>query len=71
MELEVESSFDAGTQDSFKDIPTRANDLDNLLTSLRVPHEFELYVGGHGDQIRSRIENKLLPFFSRALIPAK
>jgi len=63
--------FDAGTQDSFKDIPTRANDLDNLLTSLRVPHEFELYVGGHGDQIRSRIENKLLPFFSRALIPAK
>lgn len=59
--------FDAGTQDGFKDIPTRANELDKLLTSLGVPHEFELYVGGHGDQIRSRIENKLLPFFSRAL----
>jgi S-formylglutathione hydrolase FrmB len=59
--------FDAGTQDGFKDIPTRADELDKLLTSLGVPHEFELYVGGHGDQIRSRIESKLLPFFSRAL----
>ncbi|HUQ20473.1 MAG TPA: alpha/beta hydrolase-fold protein [Gemmatimonadaceae bacterium] len=59
--------FDAGTVDGFKDIPVRANDLDNLLTSLGVPHSYELYVGGHGDQIRSRIENKVLPFFSRVL----
>jgi S-formylglutathione hydrolase FrmB len=59
--------FDAGTADGFKDIPARANELDNLLTSLGVPHGFELYVGGHGDQIRSRIESKMLPFFSRVL----
>ena len=62
--------FDAGTLDGFKDIPTRANELDNVLTSLGVPHEFELYVGGHGDHIRSRIESRLLPFFSRALLRA-
>jgi hypothetical protein len=63
--------FDAGTLDGFKDIPTRANELDNLLTSLKVPHEFELYVGGHGDHIRSRIESTMLPFFSRALVSSQ
>jgi hypothetical protein len=60
-------AFDAGTKDGFKDIPVRANELDKLLTSLDVPHTYELYVGGHGDQIRSRIESKVLPFFSRVL----
>jgi S-formylglutathione hydrolase len=62
-------AFDAGTLDGFKDIPTRANEFDNLLSSLGVPHSFELYVGGHGDHIRSRIESKLLPFFSKELVP--
>jgi hypothetical protein len=38
------------------------------MTSLGIPHSFELYNGGHGDHIRSRIESKMLPFFSRALL---
>jgi len=61
----LEIFFDAGTRDGFKDIPARASELDALLTSLGVPHGFELYDGGHGDHIRSRIESKMLPFFSR------
>src|SRR5258706_7200992 len=60
-------SFDAGATDGFKDIPIRANELDELLSSLKVPHSFELYEGGHGDHIRARIETKMLPFFSRVL----
>ena len=64
-------AFDAGAQDGFKDIPARARELDQLMTSLRIPHSFELYNGGHGDHIRSRIETKLLPFFSRELSAAR
>ena len=60
-------AFDAGTTDGFKDIPIRANELDELLISLKVPHSFELYEGGHGDHISARIETKMLPFFSRVL----
>jgi S-formylglutathione hydrolase FrmB len=60
-------AFDAGTSDGFKDIPARAAQLDELMTSLRIPHSFELYSGGHGDHIRARIESKMLPFFSRTL----
>jgi len=50
----LEIAFDAGTLDGFKDIPIRANELDELLSSLKVSHSFELYEGGHGDQIRVR-----------------
>ena len=64
-------AFDAGTSDGFKDIPLRASELDSLLTSLDVPHSFELYNGGHGDHIRERIESKMLPFFSGMLERAK
>jgi S-formylglutathione hydrolase len=67
----LEIAFDAGTLDGFKDIPVRANELDELLSALKVRHSFELYEGGHGDQIRSRIEGKMLPFFSRVLDAAK
>ena len=64
---QLEIAFDAGTLDGLRDIPIRANELDLLLSSLKVAHWFELYEGGHGDQIRARIEGKMLPFFSRAL----
>ncbi|HLE57514.1 MAG TPA: alpha/beta hydrolase-fold protein [Rhodothermia bacterium] len=67
----LEIAFDAGTGDGFRDIPIRANELDELLSSLRISHSFELYEGGHGDQIRSRIEGKMLPFFSRVLEAAR
>jgi S-formylglutathione hydrolase FrmB len=68
---QLEIAFDAGAGDGFKDIPLRANELDLLLSSLKISHSFELYEGGHGDQIRSRIESKVLPFFSRVLEPAR
>lgn len=64
-------SFDAGTQDGFKDIPVRAAELDRMLTNLGISHGFELYTGGHGDHIRSRMESKVLPFFSRELQAAR
>lgn len=64
-------AFDAGTTDGFKDIPIRANELDELLSALKIPHSYELYNGGHGDHIRARIETKMLPFFSRALSGAR
>lgn len=66
---QLEIAFDAGTLDGLRDIPRRANELDLLLSSLKVPHSFELYEGGHGDQIRARIEETMLPFFSRVLYP--
>jgi S-formylglutathione hydrolase FrmB len=67
----LEIAFDAGADDSFKDIPIRTNELDELLSSLKVSHSFELYEGGHGDQVRVRIEGTMLPFFSRVLDTAK
>lgn len=66
---QLEIAFDAGTLDGFRDIPIRANELDLLLSSLNVSHSFELYEGAHGDQIRARIEGKMLPFFGRVLYP--
>jgi len=60
-------SFDAGIQDGFKDIPVRSAELDRLLSNLGISHGFELYTGNHGDHIRSRMESKVLPFFSREL----
>ena len=64
-------SFDAGIQDGFKDIPIRAAELDRLMSELGIAHSFELYTGNHGDHIRSRMESKVLPFFSRELQPAR
>ncbi len=59
--------FDAGTADGFRDIPVNAARLDSVLTQLGIPHMFELYEGTHGSRIRSRLETKVLPFFSAKL----
>jgi S-formylglutathione hydrolase len=64
-------AFDAGTADAFKDIPIRAAELDRLLTELGIHHSFELYDGTHGSRIRSRMETKVLPFFSKQLAGAR
>jgi S-formylglutathione hydrolase len=60
-------AFDAGTADGFKDIPANVTRLDSLLTSLGIQHVAELYEGTHGSKIRSRLESKVFPFFSKAL----
>lgn len=64
-------AFDAGSADGFRDIPLNAAELDRVLTGLGVPHMFELYDGTHGSRIRSRIETKMLPFFSAKLGAAR
>ena len=67
----VSVAFDAGSADGFRDIPLNAAELDRVLTGLGVPHMFELYDGTHGSRIRSRIEMKMLPFFSAKLGAAR
>jgi S-formylglutathione hydrolase FrmB len=37
------------------------------LTRFKVPHTFETYEGDHGNRIPQRLEEKVLPFFSRHL----
>lgn len=64
-------AFDAGRADGFRDIPLNATELHRLLGELRVPHEFELYEGTHGSRIRARLEQQVLPFFSRHLTGAQ
>ena len=63
----MQIAFDAGTADGFKDIPANVTRLDSVLTSLGIPHAAELYDGTHGSRIRSRLESKVFPFFSKAL----
>lgn len=60
-------AFDAGRGDALRDIPPNVHRLDSVLTSLRIPHVFEMYDGTHGSRIRSRVESKVMPFFSQAL----
>lgn len=59
--------FDAGRQDALKDIPISVTVLDSALTAMRIPHTAELYDGDHMTRIRSQLETKVFPFFSRNL----
>jgi S-formylglutathione hydrolase len=63
----LEIAFDAGDADALTDIPVNVRALDSLLTAHRVAHMAEIYSGTHGSRIRSRIETRVFPFFSRAL----
>jgi S-formylglutathione hydrolase len=60
-------AFDIGTQDFNPALLVQAHDLDTALTSNGIPHEFEEFTGTHTDKLAERVENKLLPFFSRVL----
>ncbi len=57
-------AFDVGLQDS---LLTVNRHLDQALTSNNIPHQYEEYEGDHVHGIAARTENKVLPFFSRAL----
>ena len=63
----LDITFDAGDVDALTDIPINVRALDSLLTANGIPHTAEIYPGTHGSRIRSRIETKVLPFFSREL----
>jgi len=60
-------AFDVGTRDEFTHIPPGARLLDSELTRYGVAHTFETYDGTHSSRIPERIEEKMLPFFSRNL----
>ncbi len=41
-----------------------------MLNKLNVPHDWELYVGDHGNRVPARFAEKVLPFFARHLSAA-
>ncbi len=57
--------MDVGNKDSH--IAEATQQLDRVLTSYGIPHEFEIYNGNHIDHIADRIESKVVAFFSRSL----
>jgi S-formylglutathione hydrolase FrmB len=60
--------IEVGTKDPFLTLNT---ELEQALTRLGVQHNFETYDGDHGSKIKARFAEKLLPFFTANLSPAK
>jgi S-formylglutathione hydrolase FrmB len=60
--------IEVGTKDPFLTLNT---ELEQALTRLGVQHTFETYDGDHGSKIKARFAEKLLPFFTANLSPAK
>jgi hypothetical protein len=60
--------IEVGTRDPFLTLNTQ---LDQALTRLGVQHKFETYEGDHGNRIKARFAENLLPFFNTNLSPAK
>ena len=59
--------FDVGLQDHFKSIPPGNRAFAAKLTEAGIDHVFEEYEGDHGDRLASRLEQRVLPFFSEVL----
>jgi S-formylglutathione hydrolase FrmB len=57
-------AMDIGLQDN---LITSNKVLVERLTRFGVPHTFETYEGDHGNRIPQRLEEKVLPFFSKVL----
>ncbi len=60
--------LEVGTRDPFLTLNTQ---LSQSLTRLGVEHKFETYDGDHGNRIKTRFAESLLPFFKASLSPAK
>jgi len=58
-------AFDAGDKDV--QIAGTIRTLDKMLSDYEVPHLFEIYDGNHVNHIADRIEQKVIPFFSKNL----
>lgn len=58
-------AFDAGTKET--GIGATVKLLDQALTVYDIRHTSEIYEGDHTDRVAERIENNLLPFFSKNL----
>jgi len=57
--------LDAGDKDH--SITDATRELDQVLSSYSIPHQFEIYDGDHLNHIADRIQQKLVPFFSQNL----
>ncbi|UFH57093.1 alpha/beta hydrolase family protein [Spirosoma sp. KNUC1025] len=58
-------AFDAGNRD--QSIAASIKVLDQVLTNYQIAHTYEEYEGDHINRIAERIEQKMLPFFSKSL----
>ncbi|SOD99564.1 alpha/beta hydrolase [Spirosoma fluviale] len=58
-------AFDAGSKDA--SIAANNKILDAMLTNYSIPHTYEEYDGDHINRIGERIEQKMLPFFTKNL----
>jgi S-formylglutathione hydrolase FrmB len=58
-------AIDAGNND--KRIADTVRTLDKILTDYGIRHEFEIYEGDHVNQVATRLETKVLPFFAANL----
>jgi hypothetical protein len=57
-------ALDIGLQDN---LITSNKVLVEAMTRFGIPHTFETYEGDHGNRIPQRLEEKVLPFFSKHL----
>jgi hypothetical protein len=60
-------AIDYGTKDEYAYIPAGCVYLSALLNSVGVRHQLLSFDGGHSDRVRERIEEYMLPFFSKYL----
>jgi len=61
-------SIDVGEVDEFTHIRRSTAMLSDELSKRGIPHSFEIYKGGdHGNKVRERFDNFVVPFFSRVL----
>jgi S-formylglutathione hydrolase len=59
--------IDYGDHDEYPWIPRGCAYCSRLLKARGIPHQLLSFAGGHDDQVRSRLEKSLLPFFSQTL----
>jgi enterochelin esterase-like enzyme len=57
-------AIEVGTKDTLLGTNRQLND---IMTSLNIPHAYEEYDGDHTNKVGERIERSVLPFFSRNL----
>ena len=59
--------IDVGRKDEYAWIPRGCEYFSGLLNDAGVPHQLITHDAAHQDQLRSRIEGHMLPFFARVL----
>ena len=59
--------IDYGAEDEFSHIPAGARALSAQLATAGIPNTIEVYEGTHGDRVRQRVEERMLPWMSKQL----